>query len=718
MARRRRSKKKDEGEESGPVEGAEAEDPSEDQTEAPSNAEEQPAADTSEPEQTEQSAPQETPEESGVSFDKEASDRMLESLAAIHAATHTAMQEATLAAAPFLTFAQKSRIGAIATDFETRRLQASAPATALAAPRHQTAAPSTESITREEIERIVSHRIEIAVQDALKGMGVSPDATIPHQIERVVETQLSSQEHKLLDYVKRHLTDSLEMLETTLEERIADYLEAAEFGGSDRETEEARAEVDAKVEEAREALLQNIDEVREVSVGFDIANFASQIVEINEATTGSHGSISDDMIEMAGEDEEVELGGDDEGDIELGGDDEGDIELGGDDEGAEDAVVAGDDVEAAAEDVEVVAEEADDDIQVTTEEAQPAVELDLEDEAETAAVEVAVADVEGELGDDDLEIDAGDDVPVEISLDSAAADAATAAQTLDLDEEEDAVVAEIDGNAVELDDEEVEEISIIKPVDDGPTAELDLDSMELVEVADDEAQLAAGFELDLGEDDIADEDEDEEVGLITLGAGPEDLQAFTIDDDVDVEISDEPEEPQGPTDISTPSDAEVDDSDGAVERYLQRAAEMRNRRQAAAAMELYSKVLDLDDDNYEAHIGRGVLNLEAKDYKRAVEEFSRAEKIDPSRPASALGLAEVHFHRKQFNKAIRHYTQCLKLDDKLAQAYCNRGLSYYYQKNFKKAFLDLMRAYDIDPELPNIKKYLKLVRNKVKSEKG
>ena len=133
-------------------------------------------------------------------------------------------------------------------------------------------------------------------------------------------------------------------------------------------------------------------------------------------------------------------------------------------------------------------------------------------------------------------------------------------------------------------------------------------------------------------------------------------------------------------------------------------------------MELYAKVLDLDADNYEARIGRGVLHLESKDFKAALAEFQAAESIDPARPAGALGTAEVYFQDKKFKKAIREYTKCLKLNDQLAQAYCNRGLSYYYEKNYKKAFLDLMRAYDIDPELPNIKKYLKLVRNKVKND--
>jgi tetratricopeptide (TPR) repeat protein len=205
------------------------------------------------------------------------------------------------------------------------------------------------------------------------------------------------------------------------------------------------------------------------------------------------------------------------------------------------------------------------------------------------------------------------------------------------------------------------------------------------------------------------DDDDDNPALQTLGSGPDDIDSLSVAEvsaDYEIEaIEDEP--------------LEGDDEDVTrnIEHYLKRAAEMRARKQSAAAMELYSKVIDLDGDNYEARVGRGVVHLEAKDYKRSVEEFTRADRIDPSKPSGSLGIAEVHFHRKQFSKAIKHYTRCLKIDDKLAQAYCNRGLSYYYQKNYKKAFLDLMKAYELDSELPNIKKYLKLVRNKVKSDK-
>jgi tetratricopeptide (TPR) repeat protein len=617
MARRRRTRGEppkadaasDKTQPAAAPDGAEAEAPTDDVEEAaPAVA----AADAPSPAPVEPEAP--VPAEAAPSpsadFDAAASQRILRACAGIHSFASSAADEASQAAAPFLSFAQRRRIRALATDFEGRRQTFTVEASASPAP-SAAAVSDGASLGRDEIEAIVSHRIDIAIQDVLQRLGISPDATIPRQVERTVEVQLNSQEQRLLDYVKRHLTDSLEMLESTIEERIADYIDSADLGESDRETEEARAEIDAKVEEAREQLLKNIDEVREVQVGFDIANFASQIIEINDTGTGSHGAISDDDIAVGGDDG-IEVGGYDEpvvgGDdgIEVGGDDG--VEAGGD----EDIELGGDeDVEAAADEVEVAADE----IEIAA------------DEIEIAADDAVVVDapeepLDLELGgdeDDSAEVDVADEVPVEIDLGGEGGPIELDASALEIDEGSgEAATIELDGGEVvnldaeiDLSDEPLEEISVISPVNDGDAAaEIELDTAELVEF-DDDAQLLAGMELDLGEEE---EGESEEMALTTLGSGPDDLVVPPVADisDVEVEIEEE-EEPESEEARS-----------GHIERYLQRAAEMRNRRQALAAMELYSKVIDLDEDNYEARIGRGVLNLEAKDYKRAIEEFTHA----------------------------------------------------------------------------------------------
>ena len=41
--------------------------------------------------------------------------------------------------------------------------------------------------------------------------------------------------------------------------------------------------------------------------------------------------------------------------------------------------------------------------------------------------------------------------------------------------------------------------------------------------------------------------------------------------------------------------------------------------------------------------------------------------------------------------------------------------SYYHQQDFEAAASDLRKAYELDPDLPNIKKYLQIARNKLRA---
>jgi tetratricopeptide (TPR) repeat protein len=576
------------------------------------------------------------------------SDRIVALCARIASLSHTAMTEAAQAASPFLGFAQKARIRALATHFESAGSTTVIVQGATRGVAVVDAAAGTAGLSREEIDQIVAHRVELLVRASLKEIGASPGLRIDDQVSRRVESLGADQEHRLLDYVKRHLTESLEMLESTLDERIAQQIGSAPAAAeSERARTEARRDVEERLEEARESLLKNIDEVRTIDVGFDVAAFAG-VVDMGQEDDGGVGT-----IEAAGDGEAVELGGEDEG---LGD--------------ADDGVAA---------------------VEVGT-------------TADAAAIAAALADegrIELGLGDDDAEQTVGpglapaDEAAPELSVD--ALESLDAALTAGSDDVVHIEIADFEtAPDLNLDVADIEEISLIQPIAQPQEVEIDL--------ADDDAKSDGDSDASL--DEVADDDD---AGLETLGEGPEDIDVADADEEGGPEVE-----------IALDDDDERVDGEGgaSIAKYLDLASQMRARKQYPPALELYSKVLELDRANYEALIGRGVLFLETKDYKRANDEFRAAEKVDPNRAAALLGLAEVHFHRKQFNKAISYYTQCLKLDDRLAQAYCNRGLSHYYMKNYKQAFVELHRAYDIDPELANIRKFLKLVKNKLQKEGG
>ena len=228
--------------------------------------------------------------------------------------------------------------------------------------------------------------------------------------------------------------------------------------------------------------------------------------------------------------------------------------------------------------------------------------------------------------------------------------------------------------------------------------EIDLQSSEMEEI---EVDMSGEAELDMvqtGEGEpliIAEDEAVEDAEIVDAGGG----------DPIEIEAGEE----EGDGEESDPE---------AVNRYLELASKLRGRKNFPAAMELYIKVLEIEADNFEAHVGLGAVHLQTPDFEAASEEFATALDIDPDSPAGYLGMGEVHFLQKEYSKAIKQYAKCLELDGELAQAYCNRGLSYFYQKNHKKAFLDLQKAYRLDPEIPNIKKYLQMVMKVIKKQEN
>ena len=637
-------------------------------------AEEQATEDSKSSKETAEPAPQPAPAEAAddqtplAPFDAEASERVLAACANLTSLSVTAIEEATTAAQPFLSFAQRTRIRALATNFDPSagavRVVREAPARSLSV----VGGGDGTGPSRAEIDAIIEHRVQIAVTEALQRLGAAPGQTIAGQIDKTVQTQVSDQENRILDFVRTQLTDSLGVFETRLDERLADIKDA-----------QSKTAVDSQVEEAREKLLKDIDEVRTVEVGADAFAFAAGIVEVD----GTDEDAGDEVI-IAGEDEvaieteavEVEVG--DGVEVEIG---DG-IEI-------EDAEVEAVEVEAEpieAEPIEVEVEEAE----VEVEETEVEVEADSNEDTE-----IEVEPVEIEVGEiEQVEVDIEGDAPEELAADA-----------IELGDLEDIEVAgEDEGVEIEVGDDASIELDSV----DLETME-DLEEISVIHSIPGEAMEEV--DVDLGEVEL-----DEDLAGMTLGDGPDEIRVdegeAKSDDDGDLESEIDIE-----IDIEE-ADEDGDDKEAAIARYMDRAVQMGARQQFTPALELYSKVLDLDDGHFDALVSRGVLYSKTKEYRKATDDFRKAQEISPERAGSYYGLAELHYNRRQFNKAIKNYNLALERDDQLAEAYCRRGLSYYYLKNYKVAFHDLYKAYDINPDLPKIRSFLKLVQNKIKESEG
>ena len=495
------------------------------------------------------------------------------------------------------------------------------------------------------------------------------EALMEHRIALGVDRalgELRGQSGELRDLVDQAVNAKSGQLEARLvsivQETLTESLKTLEESLEDRMREIAAAATTAAAE--RERVNKALDEARKAAEKGIKAAGGDQILEQIEDVRDIRIDVGDFNVGDIEERSAAEASAADEPDDEAA-------------EGAE--------VEAGEE--EVVEADEEEVIEADEEEVIEAAEDEVVEAAEEEVVEAAEEEV----------VEADEEEVVE----------AAEEEVVEADEEE--VVEAAEEEVIEADEEEVveagdEEIVVAEGDDIGiDVDEIDVDSVEMEEI---EVDLSGGADLDAvqtgdGEPLFIAEDEAEQSAEIVEMGGDEPIEVEA--GEADEAIEDE-----------APVGEEADEE--ATNRYLELASKLRGRKNFPAAMELYIKVLELDANNFEAHVGLGAVHLQTPDYDAAQEEFATALEFDPESPAGYLGMGEVHFLKKEYGKAIKQYGKCLDLDADLAQAYCNRGLSYYYQKNHKKAFLDLQKAYRLDPEIPNIKKYLQMVMKVIKKQ--
>jgi tetratricopeptide (TPR) repeat protein len=141
----------------------------------------------------------------------------------------------------------------------------------------------------------------------------------------------------------------------------------------------------------------------------------------------------------------------------------------------------------------------------------------------------------------------------------------------------------------------------------------------------------------------------------------------------------------------------------------QKAAELGQLQEAA---DLFSDVIDADENHLDAHVARGRLYLDLGDYARAMSDFMVAEEIDEASPEPQVAIGDLYFHRKDYRKAIDYFNAALQMSPNHAMAFCRRGISHYYRKNYKEALDDLERANKLDPDIPNISSFISMAKRK------
>jgi tetratricopeptide (TPR) repeat protein len=111
-----------------------------------------------------------------------------------------------------------------------------------------------------------------------------------------------------------------------------------------------------------------------------------------------------------------------------------------------------------------------------------------------------------------------------------------------------------------------------------------------------------------------------------------------------------------------------------------------------------TEAIRLDPKYAPAHISRGNVWTDQKEYDKAIADYNEGVRLDPKQAAFYVNRVFAWSGKKEYDQAIADCNQAIKLDPKFILAYNSRGKAWSDKKEFDKAIADYNQAIKLDPK--------------------
>ena len=118
------------------------------------------------------------------------------------------------------------------------------------------------------------------------------------------------------------------------------------------------------------------------------------------------------------------------------------------------------------------------------------------------------------------------------------------------------------------------------------------------------------------------------------------------------------------------------------------------------AIEDYSSILLIKEDDEESLYRRGLIKIEKNDTLGARIDFERIVKNNPISSKGRLGLATIMKIKKSYSNALDMYTQVIKVNSENPDLYLKRSEVYYLDGKLAKAAEDINKSISIKSDDP------------------
>ena len=117
--------------------------------------------------------------------------------------------------------------------------------------------------------------------------------------------------------------------------------------------------------------------------------------------------------------------------------------------------------------------------------------------------------------------------------------------------------------------------------------------------------------------------------------------------------------------------------------------------------ELYKKAIQLDENNYDAHLNLGNVYHIQNDYVNALTQFNTAILLNNKRAEAYFCRGNLQIDLGSTFGAVNDYTEAIKYNPNKMQYYMCRGFAYSNMGDFHDAIDDYSIAIQLNPESAN-----------------
>ena len=128
-----------------------------------------------------------------------------------------------------------------------------------------------------------------------------------------------------------------------------------------------------------------------------------------------------------------------------------------------------------------------------------------------------------------------------------------------------------------------------------------------------------------------------------------------------------------------------------------RGAIRRTENNYAAAIDDYTKAIEITPGFALAYFNRGDTKAEKGDLDGAITDYTKAIEIIPDYTRAYFNRASAKFQKGDYDGTIADYTKAIEVTPDLSGAYCNRGFAKFQKGDIDGAIADYNKAIKIKP---------------------